>query len=75
MSSSYSDAIISVLKDAMLQREANNWRFTQEDIVALTVSTQLTAAEIVHWETSAIRRSAETIKNWLEQHNENVGIY
>ena len=51
----------------MLQHEADGWRFTPEDVIALVARTQLTEKQVKDWESSTHRRRADTIKSWLEK--------
>jgi len=74
MAPHFSDTVVSILKEAMLQHEADGWRFTPEDVIALVARTQLTEKQVKDWESSTRRRSAETIKKWLESKTEKVSI-
>ena len=49
MSSSYSDPDLTLLKQTMLQREADGWRFTPEDVAALVARTALSKQQVEKW--------------------------
>ena len=50
MSSSYSDADLHLLKQTMLQREANSYHFMPEDVDMLVARTQLSRTQVEKWD-------------------------